>query len=271
MIFDPFLKGRTGHPLLPELKRYRYAHRGYHDKPQIPENSLPAFRRAIERGWGAELDVHLLKDGTLAVFHDSELKRCTGAEGILEELTFSEMKALRLEGTAEQIPAFGEVLELFEGKTPLIIELKTWKDNHRALSEAVCRRLDPYRGLFCIESFDPRAVLDVKELRPEFVRGQLAEDFRKEPQGLPYLRRYMLTNLLYNRKTQPDFVAYDFQRRLNRCNQRAVKDLGLQEVCWTIRSREDLAVCEAAGAIPIFERFDPEQDSPSADDPDMIQ
>ena len=74
----------------------------------------------------------------------AELKRCTGEEGILEELTFSEMKALRLEGTAEQIPAFDEVLELFEGKTPLIIELKTWKDNHRALSEAVCRRLDQH-------------------------------------------------------------------------------------------------------------------------------
>ncbi len=49
----------------------RYAHRGYHAKPEIPENSLPAFRRALERGWGAELDVHLLRDGTLAVFHDS--------------------------------------------------------------------------------------------------------------------------------------------------------------------------------------------------------
>lgn len=74
---------------------------GYHDKPQIPENSLPAFRRAIAHGWGAELDVHLLKDGTLAVFHDSSLSRCTGAQGMIEDLTFEELRALRLEGTDE--------------------------------------------------------------------------------------------------------------------------------------------------------------------------
>ena len=140
MIRDFFLRGRTGHPLLPELKQYRYAHRGYHDKPQIPENSLPAFRRAIERGWGAELDVHLLKDGTLAVFHDSDLKRCTGEEGTIEDLDLAQLKQLRLEGTQEQVPLFDEVLALFEETKPLIIELKTYKGNHRALAEAVCRR-----------------------------------------------------------------------------------------------------------------------------------
>ena len=63
-----FMTGRTGHPKLELLRRYRYAHRGFHDKPQVPENSLAAFRRAIERGFGAELDVHLTKDGKLVVF-----------------------------------------------------------------------------------------------------------------------------------------------------------------------------------------------------------
>ena len=258
MIRDFFLRGRTGHPLLQELKQYRYAHRGYHDKPQIPENSLPAFRRAIERGWGAELDVHLLKDGTLAVFHDSDLKRCTGAEGILEDLTFEEMKALRLGGTEEQIPAFDEVLELFEGKAPLIIELKTYKGNHRALSEAVCRRLDRFCSLFCIESFDPRAVADVKQLRPAIVRGQLVSDFLKDPEDLPFYQRVVLTNLLLDVKARPDFIACKFEDRGTPAIRRTIDKLGVQEVCWTIRSKEDLAVCEAAGAIPIFEKFDPE-------------
>ena len=92
MLLDAIIKGRRDHVLWRQLKGWRYAHRGYHDKPQIPENSLPAFRRAIEHGWGAELDVHLLKDGTLAVFHDSQLARCTGEEGILEDLTYGEMK-----------------------------------------------------------------------------------------------------------------------------------------------------------------------------------
>lgn len=80
------LRCRKGNETWAKLKPQRYAHRGYHDKPTIPENSMPAFRRAIEHGWGAELDVHLLRDGTLAVFHDSDLKRCANVEGQIEDL-----------------------------------------------------------------------------------------------------------------------------------------------------------------------------------------
>ena len=122
LLFTLALRCRKGHRKWEVLKKYRYAHRGYHDKPVVPENSLPAFRRAIERGFGAELDVHLLKDGTLAVFHDSDLKRCANVEGEIEDLTLDELKQLRLEGTDEQIPTFDEVLALFEHETPLIIE-----------------------------------------------------------------------------------------------------------------------------------------------------
>lgn len=258
MLLDWIIKGRKDHPLWPVLKKYRYAHRGYHDKPVIPENSLPAFRRAIERGWGAELDVHLLKDGTLAVFHDSDLARCAGEQGTLEDLTYAQMKALRLEGTDEQIPVLDEVLALFEHATPLIIELKTHKGNHRALAEAVCERLDRYGGLFCIESFDPRAVADVRELRPDICRGQLSSDFLKDPEGLPLYQRVVLTNLLLNVKARPDFIAFKFEDRFCRSNRRAIDQLGLQEVSWTIRSREDLRTVETAGAIPIFETFDPD-------------
>ena len=162
LLFTLALRCRKGHPKWELLKKYRYAHRGFHDKPVIPENSLPAFRRAIEHGFGAELDVHLLKDGTLAVFHDSDLRRCANVDGQIEDLTLEELKQLRLEGTDEQIPTFDEVLALFESATPLIIELKTARGNHQALAKAVCERLDTYKGEFCIESFDPFALIDVK-------------------------------------------------------------------------------------------------------------
>ena len=166
LLFTLALRCRKGHQKWEILKKYRYAHRGYHDKPVIPENSLPAFRRAIERGFGAELDVHLLKDGTLAVFHDSDLRRCANVEGEIEDLTLDELKQLRLEGTDEQIPTFDEVLALFEHATPLIIELKTARGNHKALAKAVCERLDSYQGEFCIESFYPLALIDVKKFSP---------------------------------------------------------------------------------------------------------
>ena len=78
---------RRGHQAWEVLKNFRYAHRGYHNKPTVPENSMAAFRAAAERGWGAELDVHLMKDGNLAVIHDSSLKRTAGADVEIEDLT----------------------------------------------------------------------------------------------------------------------------------------------------------------------------------------
>ena len=85
--------------------------------------------------------MHLLKDGTLAVFHDSSLSRCTGAQGMIEDLTFEELRALRLEGTDEQIPLFDEALALFEAATPLIIELKSANGNHGVCADGVRQRL----------------------------------------------------------------------------------------------------------------------------------
>lgn len=248
---------RTGHPLLETFRGKIFAHRGFHDKPAIPENSLPAFRRAIERGWGMEFDVHLLKDGSLMVFHDEALKRCTGAEGFLEDLTFDEARALRLEGTEEQIPSFDEVLNLVDGRFPLIIELKAFRGNHRSLTEAVLARLASYKGDFCIESFDPRVIKDVRAFRPDIMRGQLAQNFILHPEGLPKWQRGVLTRLWFNMLTKPDFVAYRFEDRADKWVRRAVDKNGAQEFSWTIASKTDFDACRAAGSIPIFERFDP--------------
>jgi glycerophosphoryl diester phosphodiesterase len=254
------VRGRKGHPKWPLLRQYRYAHRGFHRKPEIPENSLPAFRRALERGWGAELDVHLLKDGTLAVMHDSSLRRTAGADVQLEDLTREELAQYRLEGTDNPVPLFDEVLALFEGKTPLIIELKTARGNHLALTKAVCERLDSYGGDFCIESFDPAAVRDLKKLRPGICRGQLSTNFLRDRNGLPWYKACIAANLFCNFLTVPDFIAYHFPDRDNFFLRTCVRDWGVQEVSWTIRSKKDLLEAEREGCIPIFERFDPDQD-----------
>ena len=121
MILHVFcLRGRKQHVGLEALRPWAYAHRGLHD-PSKPENSMAAFRAALEKGYGIELDVHLLKDGTLAILHDSDLKRVTGREGILEELTAEDLPAIHLAGTQETIPTLGQVLDLYAGQAPLII------------------------------------------------------------------------------------------------------------------------------------------------------
>ncbi len=60
------------------MRKYRYAHRGLFTNPDIPENSIPAFIKAAQEGYGCELDVHLTKDGELAVIHDSNLMNVCG-------------------------------------------------------------------------------------------------------------------------------------------------------------------------------------------------
>ena len=136
------LQGRTGHPGLEKLKGWKYAHRGLHDA-SLPENSMAAFRAALEASYGIELDIHLMKDGQLAVIHDTSLKRTAGADVKITDLTAADLENYRLNGTGEKIPLFSQVLELYAGKAPLIIELKSDSNTPELVSAAVedCRRL----------------------------------------------------------------------------------------------------------------------------------
>ena len=253
------LRCRRGHPDWKFLRLWRYAHRGYHDKPAIPENSMAAFRRAVEHRFGAELDVHLMKDGRLAVIHDSSLKRTAGADVAVEDLTAEELKQYRLEGTDEQIPLLEEVLALFQDQTPLVVELKSERGNYNELAAATVAMLDKYRVRYCIESFDPRCLVWLRKNRPEIVRGQLSEQFFRHGHGTDLSRmvRFILGNLLMNFRTVPDFIAYRFEDRgclsLRWCR----RFYKVQEVNWTIRSAEEMTEAEKAGNLVIFEQFDP--------------
>ena len=98
------IRPRTQSPkMLEDLKKYDYAHRGLHDiEKGVPENSMEAFRCAVDQGFGIELDVHILRDGQLVVIHDSNLKRLCGMEQTLEDMTWNEAEKLRLQGTKKQ-------------------------------------------------------------------------------------------------------------------------------------------------------------------------
>lgn len=236
----------------------RYAHRGYHDKPQVPENSMAAFRRALEHGFPVEFDVHLIADGNLVVFHDEELERETGVKGQIEDYNIDDLRRLRLEGTEEKIPTFDEVLDLFEDSgLGLLIELKSARGNYRKLAEAVCRRLDGYKGPFVIESFDPRVLMVLRKIRPDIIRGQLAQNFYKNKEAVQFYQVPLLTNMMLNRLAKPDFVAYKFADRKNKALRRAVDRHGLMEASWTIRTPKAYKAAVKAGCIPIFEKFDP--------------
>ena len=250
---------RHGHPYWQVLGAFRYAHRGYHDKPQIPENSMAAFRRAIENFYGAELDVHLMADGELAVIHDASLMRTADADVFIEDLTAADLAQYRLEGTQEHIPLLKDVLALFAGKTPLIVELKPERGNYTELTAATVALLDRYQVNYCIESFDPRCLMWLKKHRPEIVRGQLSENFLRHGDGAPQgkLALWALSNLLMNFLTRPDFIAYRYEDRTCAAVRICRRLFKVREVNWTITTREEMRGAEQLGNLVIFERFDP--------------
>ena len=144
LLFLLSLRGRKDHPGLKALQGWSYAHRGLHNAER-PENSMAAFRAALDQGYGIELDIHLLKDGNLAVMHDSVLKRTTGRDGKIEDLTTAQLADYHLGGTDETIPEFLQVLDLFAGKAPLIVELKVADNNYAALAQTACAMLSVMR------------------------------------------------------------------------------------------------------------------------------
>lgn len=248
---------RRGHKGLQALRGWSYAHRGLHGGG-VPENSLEAFRRARDAGYGMELDVHLLADGSLGVMHDANLKRTTGREGFMEDLTAETLKDYRLEGTDQTIPLFSEVLSLVDGKVPLIVELKCERNNFPELCRRTCEMLDGYNGVFCMESFDPRCIYWLRKNRPELIRGQLAENyFASTTSRLPWYLKLVLSNQILNFLVFPDFVAYKFRDRKNLGVFLARKLWGAQGVTWTLRSRQEHDAAVSEGWIPIFENYMP--------------
>ena len=257
LIFLFALRCRSGHPGMEALKGWSYAHRGLHGNG-VPENSMAAFRAALDAGYGIELDVHLLADGNLAVMHDSLLNRTTGRAGRIEDLTTEQLKEYTLEGTDETIPEFRDLLALYAGRAPLIVELKSVDGNHAQLTETVCNMLKDYPGPYCLESFDTRCITWLKKNRPELIRGQLAYRYVGTRIDMPDYLKFLLTHNLLNFLSVPDFVAYRYcDRQRTPTNDICRKLWKAQGVTWTLKTREEYDTAVAEGWLPIFEGFRP--------------
>lgn len=257
LLFMLAVAGRKRHPDIKKFHQWAYAHRGCHGNG-IPENSIEAFRIAKSKGYGVELDVHLLADGNLAVVHDSCLMRTTGCNKEIENLTQEQLSDCFLEGTEQRIPLLKEVLALFDGQTPIIIELKTKGDNYARLCEATCDLLAGYSGLYCIESFDPRCILWLKKYRNHIVRGQLAENyFRSKNCKMSWIVKFVMSNHLVNFISKPDFIAYNYADRKRIANWICRNVWKMTGVAWTIHSRKLYDDVIREGWLPIFEGFEP--------------
>ncbi len=235
-----------------------YAHRGLHDnETNAPENSLNAFQKAVDAGYGIELDVQLTKDEKMVVCHDFDLKRICGADVKVRDLTFEDLQGYHICKSDQTIPTFEEVLRLIDGKVPLIIEYKV-----PGMSIKVCEMADAllqnYKGLYCVESFHPLAVLWYRRNRKEIVRGILSDSYIKEgmtemPKIVYGITHHMLVNFLIS----PDFIAYHHKYYKDLSRTLCRKLYHAPAVAWTIKSQQQLEDRKDDFDIFIFDSFLP--------------
>lgn len=242
--------------MLAPLLGFYYAHRGLHTKDRsIAENSISAFRSAVEHGYGIEFDVQLSKDGQVVVFHDDTLDRVCGIHGNVRDFTFAQLRNFPLCETADSIPLFSEVLKVVDGKVPLIVELKKCR-NYSELCASTFTLLKDYHGTYCIESFDPRIVHWFRKHAKKVVRGQLSTDFSGSNEGNRF-QRFLLTHLLTNWYTRPHFISYDHHHRDNVQFRMCCRLFHLLPVAWTVRDTDDFNEIKQTFQLIIFEYFEP--------------
>ena len=216
------------------LKDKLIAHRGYFDASLgIPENSLPAFETAIKFNYAIELDIHILKDNTIVVFHDDNLKRMTGVDKSIKDFNYAELKKLNLLGTKEKIPTLEQVLKLVDGQVPLLIEFKS-DGNLKLLGKEAMKLLRNYNGKYAIQSFHPACVNYFRRHHPAVPRGQLSYNYKNDK--IPYLGKLILRNMFFNFITKPDFISYDIRN----CNRNKILKWKQKRVVfgWTVRTKE---------------------------------
>lgn len=218
-----------------DLNKYKnkvFAHRGIHNNKDIPENSLKAFKLAMNKNIPIELDIHLTKDNQLVVFHDDNLIRMTNQDKNIEDITMEEIKTYNLLNTKEKIPTLEEVLSLIKGKVLIDIEVKG-KKRINTLVNQLLKKLEKYNGEIIIKSFNPKIV---KELKTKT---------RKYPIGL--LITYNSTDKIYNlfsktniflHYTSPDFIAISKKLIHNKKLQKYITKLPV--LIWTIKDNNEI-------------------------------
>lgn len=252
--------------IMPNLRRKKdvqtfmhclFAHRGLFTPNQsIPENSIPAFSRAVSEGYGIELDIQLTKDEQVVVFHDHTLSRMCGIDLPVCEMTYRELQSICLGHTSETIPLFQDVLQLVNGRVPLLVEIKLPCLNTRTCQLAD-ELLKDYAGDYCIESFNPLALRWYKKHRKQVVRGQLSANLTKPVAEGGYFLSFLVKYLLLNFLGRPDFIAYCYKDRhnvsflLNKCLYHA------PTFAWTVRSEDAFQQNSTFFDSIIFDSFIP--------------
>lgn len=222
------------------------AHRGLVDETTF-ENTYSAYEKAIKSGYPIEMDVQLTSDGIPVCVHDDNLKRITGNDVFINDITLEEAERLTVGKSDEHIPLFEDFLKFIGGRTPLMIEIKMQRNKDYDIAKIVVDMLKNYEGEYVIQSFDPRILGKVKKYAPKIIRGQLAGAEKSE--NLPFSQYLIVKYMLANFISKPDYVNYKLQ-----CMPKKIR---LPHVLWTIKSEGDRSAAEKFGCNYVFENIRP--------------
>ena len=210
---------------------YIITHRGIHDNINIYENTLEAFKLSIKKGYAIELDIRMTKDKQIIVFHDNNTKRLTKKNRIVEESTYQELNNQNI----LHIPLLTEVIKLVNGKVPLLIEIKTIPKTGE-LETRLMNILKTYQGKYAIQSFNPKVLYWFKRNYPNILRGQLSMKYHKHK--LSTLKKYILSNMLFNTITKPNFISYKYNE-LSPNQIKKYKKKNIKLIGWTITNEKE--------------------------------
>lgn len=233
------------------LSRNLIAHRGYHNnKKGIPENSVLAFKKAIDNKYLIELDVRLTKDKKLVVFHDGNLKRVCGVNKSVKDLTYKELLKYNLFDTTQKVPLFSDVIKLVNGRVPILIETK-YHNRYGVLEKILINELSNYKGLYAIQSFYPMSLLWLKRNTKDIPIGLLSSNFKND---LNRLKSIIGKTLILDLFFKTDFISYDVKGLPN--NYLSYKGDKKKIVIWTIKNKKDYDLARQYTDSLICENFD---------------
>ncbi|TIX89261.1 glycerophosphodiester phosphodiesterase [Rhizobium sp. P44RR-XXIV] len=223
------------------------AHRGYHDmNKEVWENTLSAFSRAIDAGFAIECDLHYASDSVPVVFHDDDLQRVCNLPGQLRDRTSAELGLLSIGGTKDKIPTLKQLLQLCNGKVPLVLELKGREGDDEGFAESVLEVLEGYKGHVALMSFDHWLLKDLKSLEASYPVGLTAEG--NKPETFFQHDEAMQLGL--------DFISY-FYGHLPNPFITAQRQRGIPVITWTVRDEAARKHTFANADQMTFEGFDP--------------
>ena len=224
------------------------AHRGLHKNKMIPENSMLAFKAAIEKNYAIEFDINITKDNQIVVFHDDDLNRLCNKKENIEDESYDFLKDLNLYESNEKIPLLKELLNEVAGKIPLIIEIKKHK-NIGLLENILLEMLKEYKGEYFICSFEKDILLWLEKNKPKEIRGlifgSLPIKFKKY-EKIAFLYKYF--------KSKADFISLE-DKLIDSSIYDFCKKKKLDILVWTIKDKKSFQNIDKKVSAVIFENF----------------